>query len=276
MSGKSQPPEHPQSGPASGLNLHAAAVLLRPRFFDLIDWLSFLATSGLALTVYLLTMAPDVTLEFSGLFSTGAFYAGVSHPPGYPLWTLYAWLFIKVLPFSNIAWRAGFATAFAAALTCGILALMVSRCGALLLDGIPGLKRLPRKKENSLRLVSGCVAGLGFGFNGAFWFKAVVADVWPLSLLFLSLVLCLLLRWIHAPERNAYLFTAWLLFGLTLTNSHALPVAAPGIAFMVLFGEPAIGRDVFFASTALLAVILVAYWQEFRPEIVEITRVDTL
>src|SRR5438270_291351 len=127
--------------------------------------------------------------------------------------------------------------AFAAALSCGILALMVSRGGALLLDGIPGLKRLPRKKENSLRLVSGCVAGLGVGFNGAFWFKAVIADVWPLSLLFLSLVLCLLLRWIHAPERNAYLFTAWLLFGLTLTNSHALPVAAPGIAFMVLFGE---------------------------------------
>ena len=49
-------------------------------------------------------MAPDVTLEDSGELSVGSFYAGVPHPPGYPVWTLYSWLFTQ-LPISNIAFE---------------------------------------------------------------------------------------------------------------------------------------------------------------------------
>src|SRR5262245_5432382 len=77
------------------------------RIFESADWLSFAITTGLALAVYRATRAPNVTLELSGIFSVGAAYAGVPGPPGYPLWILYAWMFTKLLPFSNIAWRAG-------------------------------------------------------------------------------------------------------------------------------------------------------------------------
>jgi len=74
-------------------------------FFQSIDWLSFGLTTGISFAIYLFTLAPEVTLENQGIFTTGAFYAGVPHPPGYPLWTLYAWLFTEVLPVSNLAWR---------------------------------------------------------------------------------------------------------------------------------------------------------------------------
>src|SRR5438270_12609235 len=78
---------------------------LKSRFFQPADWLSFCLTTTIALAVYLFTLALEVTLGFQGLFTTGAFYAGVSHPSGYPLWTIYSWLFTELLPVSNLAWR---------------------------------------------------------------------------------------------------------------------------------------------------------------------------
>src|SRR5439155_21267722 len=95
-------------------------------FFERTDWLSFWITTGLALAVYVYTLAPEVTLEFSGILSTGAMYAGVPAPPGYPLWTLYAWLFTVLLPVGNIAWRIAVSSAVAAAVACGVVALMGS------------------------------------------------------------------------------------------------------------------------------------------------------
>ena len=90
---------------------------------------------------YLLSMAPDVTLEDSGELSVGSFYAGVPHPPGYPVWTLYSWLFTQ-LPISNIAFRVALSSAFAGAAACALLALMVSRGTRLMMDGMASVKGL--------------------------------------------------------------------------------------------------------------------------------------
>ncbi len=229
--------------------------------------------SVLAFTGYFITLAPDVTLGFSGIFATGAFYAGVPHPPGYPVWTLYAWVFTNLLPFSNIAWRAAVSSAVAGALACGVIALLVSRGGAMLLDGTRGLTRLPPREENLLRVATGCVAGLGFGFNGASWSTAVTADVWPLSLLLLSLVLTSLLRWLYTPKRTRHLLAASFLFGLMLANSLSLPVAAPGFAVMLLLGDRDVGRDALFCIGLLLAGIVLAQWKDSKPEIPVITHV---
>src|SRR5437667_12721524 len=128
-------------------------------FFRRTDWLSFCITAALVLAVYLFTLAPEVTLEFSGILSAGAMYAGVPHPPGFPLWTLYAWLFTVLLPRSNIAFRVAVSSAVAGALACGLVALMAARGGALILEGIPALRTLEPREEKAFRFVSGCVAG---------------------------------------------------------------------------------------------------------------------
>src|SRR4051794_34561419 len=75
-----------------------------PPFFRRIDWISFALTSLLVSIGYLLTLAPDLTLEDSGELAVGSFYAGVPHPPGYPVWTIYSWLFTKLVPISNVAY----------------------------------------------------------------------------------------------------------------------------------------------------------------------------
>src|SRR5260370_13612705 len=92
--------------------------------------------------VYLATLAPDVTLENSGVLVTGAAYAGVPWPAGLPVWTIYSWLFVHLLPFSNLAWRVAVGSAGGASLASGLLALNVWRRGRLLLLNTPGPPRL--------------------------------------------------------------------------------------------------------------------------------------
>src|SRR5436309_3556915 len=110
-----------------------------PPLFRRVDWLAFGLTALLVFIGYYLTIAPDLTLEDSGELAVGSFYAGVPHPPGYPVWTLYTWLF-TLLPVSNIAYRVALSSAVAAAFACGLLALLVSRGSSMLLEGIPDFK----------------------------------------------------------------------------------------------------------------------------------------
>lgn len=221
---------------------------------------------------YWFSLADNVGLGFSGIYSVGANYMGVSHPPGYPVWTVYGWLFTKLLPFSNIAWRLAISSAVAGALTCGLIALMVSRSSRTLLAGINGLQKLSPQNDHWLRVVAGCVAGMTFGFDGAFWRKAVIVDVWPLSVLLFATTLCLLLRWAHEPERKSYFVAACFVFGLTITNSQALIPAGLGLYFYVVLVDKRIGRDASIAASVLLTLWWLGNFVDFLPGFVPATR----
>src|SRR5688572_3672328 len=69
-----------------------------PPLFRRIDWLTFGVTTLLVWIGYYLTLAPDLGLEDSGELAVGSFYAGIPHPPGYPVWTIYTWLWATFLP----------------------------------------------------------------------------------------------------------------------------------------------------------------------------------
>jgi len=117
-------------------------------FFRKIDWITFIATTLIVFAGYLYTLAPDCTLEDCGELAVASFYAGVPHPPGYPVWTIYTWLFTVLLPISNIAYRVAIASAFAGALGCGLIGLMVSRGSSLLIEAFDELKSIDKKWEN--------------------------------------------------------------------------------------------------------------------------------
>jgi hypothetical protein len=224
------------------------------RYFQREDWCSFALTTVLVFIGYWFSLADNVGLSFSGIYSVGANYMGVSHPPGYPVWTIYGWLFTKLLPFSNIAWRLAISSAVAGALACGVIALMVSRSSRTLLAGINGFPRLSTQDDRWLRIVAGCVAGMTFGFDRAFWHKAVIVDVWPLSMLLFATTLCLLLRWAHDPERRSYFVAACFVFGLTITNSQALIPAGFGLLLFVACADRNLGRDAALVASGLLAL----------------------
>ena len=213
--------------------------------FRKVDWFTFGLTTLLVFVGYFLTLAPDLTLEDSGELAVGSHYAGVPHPPGYPVWTIYTWLFTVLVPFSNIAWRVALSSAVAGALSSGLIALLASRGTSLILEGLEELKEIDRRWENALCIAAGFVAGMLIGFNGFMWSQAVIVEVYTPSMLSLMGVLCCLLRWIHAQHQRRYLLWSFFLFGICFTNHQTLIVAAMGLEIMIALANPRVGRDLF-------------------------------
>jgi hypothetical protein len=253
--GAEQPPEQtaPAGQPSNDLGSPQPVTGL---FFQGIDWLSFGLTAVVLLAVYLLTLAPEVTLRYSGIFATSAKYAGVPHPPGFPVWTLYSWLFVNLLPFSNIAWRVAVGSAVAAALASGLVSLMVSRGGSMLLENTPTFTNRRPAEQRLLRIVCGSVAGIVLGLSRSVWGMAVVAETWALSVLLYAALLCLLLRWTGRPEQRRFLYAACLVFGLLLTGNQELFVMVPALLLFALLNDHELGRDL----SLVISLLAIADW----------------
>src|SRR5437867_5690408 len=220
--------------------------------FRKIDWFTLAATFVLTWLVYFLTLAPEVTLEDSGELVTGAFYAGIPHPPGYPVWTIYSWLWTVLLPMGSIAWRVALAQATAGALACALIALMVSRGSSLLIASIESIKTITGPWEKAISIVSGLVAGLLMGFDGFMWRESVAANRMAVSSVpwFMLMLLCLL-RWLYAPHQLRFLYWALFIFGICFTAHQSLIVAAMGIEVLIATRNPRLGRDAFLANAAI-------------------------
>ena len=227
-------------------------------FFRPVDWLAFGITTLVTLLGYCLTISPDLTLEDCGELAVGSMYAGVPHPPGYPVWTLYTWLFTKLVPISNIAFRVALSSAFAAALSSGLLALLTCRASARIIEGIEWLGGMDERLAKRVTLVGGCVAGLMLGFSGFMWSQAVIVEVYTLSVLSLMGVLCCLYRWTQDTARMRYLYWTFFWFGICLCNHQTLIVAAMGIETVILFAHPRLGRNFFTVNALVYLLVLVA------------------
>jgi thioredoxin-like negative regulator of GroEL len=247
---KLKSPKPTTAGAASAATANGSGFIKPPApLYRSIDWLTFGLTTLFTFLAYYYTLAPDLTLEDSGELAVGSFYAGVPHPPGYPVWTIYTWLFTVLVPISNIAWRVALASAVAASASCGLLALMVSRGSSMMIEGIADFKSIEKKWENGLCVVAGFVAGCLLAFNGFYWSQAIIVEVYCFGVLSLMGVLCCLLRWVYAPHQYRYLYIAALLFGICFTNHQTLLVAAMGIEVAVLAVNPKLGRDLFLFNS---------------------------
>ncbi len=252
LGSESQPPPAPAPAPKPALAIPGAVAPL----FRKIDWLTFGIATALMFAIYAFTLAPQLTLQDSGELAVGSYYAGVPHPPGYPVWTIYTWLWTVLLPAGNIAWRVALGTAASSALACGLLALMVARGSSMLVEGIEELKEMSGRWENALCLISGVVAGLLMGLNGFTWSQSVIVEVYMFGVVSLMLVLLFLLRWIYAPHQLRYAYWALFMFGVCFTNHQSLIVAAIGVEVAIAAGNPKLGRDVFLGN----ALIYVLYF----------------
>src|SRR2546426_4048403 len=225
----SKPPDPKAPAPPKAPPPPAAPPLTVPPLFRGIDWVSFLVTTLLVFIGYWWTLSPDLTLQDCGELATGSYYAGVPHPPGYPVWTVYSWIFTWLVPIGNIAYRVSISSAFAGALACGLVALMVSRGSSMIMEGIADLRNIEKRFENGLCLVCGFVAGMVIGFNGFMWSQAVIVEVYTLTFLSMTGVLACMLRWIYAPHQRRYLYMAFFWFGISFNNHQSLIVIVLGM-----------------------------------------------
>jgi thioredoxin-like negative regulator of GroEL len=242
--------------------LHEPALPLK-KLFRTTDWITFLITFAAVWVGYYLTLAPELTLEDSGELAAGSFYAGIPHPPGYPVWTIYTWLWTVLLPIKNIAWRVALGEATGGALAAGLLGLLVSRGSSLLMEGIEELKGIPSRWESAICMVAGFVAGTLIGFNGFMWSQSVIVEVYSFSVASFMLVLLCLLRWIYAPLQRRYLYYAMFFFGICFTNHQTLVVAAMGIEVAIAAADFRMGRYLFLGNSIIYLCGLILKQQHF-------------
>jgi hypothetical protein len=159
---------------------------------------------------YAATAPRTVGLEDDSLFVLSAYFLGIEHPPGYPLFTLIGHFFTW-LPVGSIPYRVHLASALFGALTGGAAWL----CARSL-----GLGRLPAY-----------VAAFALGFSPVFWSQSIIAEVYTLNTFFFLVLVHLGLR----AERNPGVLP-WmaLIFGLSLSNHYPLMLlAAPAFAVLL-------------------------------------------
>jgi hypothetical protein len=230
-----------------------------PPLFRRLDWLTLLVTFAIVWVIYFICLAPEVTLEDSGELCTASYYAGIPHPPGYPFWTIYTWLWTVLVPFKNIAWRVALAEASTAAMACGVLALIVSRGSSMLMEGIEELKNMTGKWEGAICMVSGIVAGLMLALGSSMWKESVVINRISLfGVPWMLFVLVMLMRWNYAPHQRRYLFVAFFFLGICATIHQTLTMAIMGIEIGVAARQPKLGRDMFFLNSVGYILGLIA------------------
>ncbi len=220
-----------------------------PPLFRRIDWLSLLITFAVIFVTYFLTLAPELTLEDSGELVTGSMYAGIPHPPGYPVWTIYSWLWTVLLPVGSMAYRVAVGEALSGALACGLIALMVSRGSSMFMEGIEELKNMTGKWESAICMISGFVAGVLVGLDGFMWKESVVVNrIAVFSVPWMLLVLVCLLRWLYAPHQFRFAYLATFVFGICMTTHQSLIVASIAIEIALAAGNQKLGRDAFLGN----------------------------
>lgn len=176
------------------------------------SWLPLLVTA-VAFVVYTLTAAPGLTFAHHGTdggdLITAARTLGIPHPPGYPTYTLLAWLFTH-LPIGSLAYRIHLLSAASAALGVGLLCWTVQALS-------------PDDKSSDVLSVA---TGLTAAFAPLLWSQAVIAEVYTLLTLFAVLLFRLWVHWRNGGPDSVLWLSAFLL-GLGLGSHLTLALSIP-------------------------------------------------
>ncbi|MEW6201926.1 MAG: DUF2723 domain-containing protein [bacterium] len=152
--------------------------------------------------LYLSTTAPKFLFDDNPEFIASAHILGVTHPPGYPLFSLAGKLFTFLIP-GEISFSINASSAFFAS-----LALLVFYFLALQL----GCGKLPAFMGTLL-----------FGISRTFWSQSIEAEVYALNLFFIAFSLCLFLNFLKNRNISTVLLnTAVLTAGIIIHYSIAL------------------------------------------------------
>lgn len=192
-----------------------------------------LAVFAVSLVTWLLTLAPTVTGEDSGELVAAAYTLGIPHPPGYPLWCLVTRLFMFV-PIGDMAWRANFGSAVAAAAACALTVPLLVRVG--------------------VRPLVAAASALLLTASATLWAQAVIAEVYGLSLLLLVGLLYCLVAWrqtASSPVGDRWMTAAALLTTLSLGAHQTVVLASPLILLWVVW----VGRERLLSPPRLARIV---------------------
>lgn len=166
------------------------------------------------LVFYIFFQSNSVYGGDAGDFITAAYLKGIPHPPGFPLYTLLAYLLIK-LPINTVAWRTTLLSSIPSALSLHLLYLIL-------------LKIHPYK--NRLIPIFGVMI---LGFTYPFWLYSSFTEVYALNVFFSLLLVYLLLLW-SIYKKNKYLYFFLLTLGFALAHHQLILFLLPGLFYLII------------------------------------------
>ena len=187
-----------------------------------------MVVGGVAFVAYLRTLMPGIAFGDWGEMQTVPHVLGVAHPTGYPTYVLLAWL-VELVPIGSVAFRANLLSAALVAIALATMTAIAERLG--------------------VRTIVAVAGGLALGAIGTVWAAATVAEVNPLHLAFVALLIHRALVW-EERRRTADLAIGGLLIGLALGNHLLTLFVAPFVVLFVLWA----GREVLLERPWLLGV----------------------
>jgi len=189
------------------------------------------AVGVISLATYIITLPPTVVFWDVGEFMAAAYSLQVPHPPGAPLFLLVAHLFSNIPIPSDIAVRMHMVSALSSAGTVMFLYLISVRF-------ITMWRGRPANLYEALVVFgSSAIGALSLTFSRTFWFNAVEAEVYGLSMLFVSSVLWLALRWHERSDwqrGDVYLLMIAYLIGLSV-GVHLLAILALFSVMLIVY-----------------------------------------
>ena len=214
--------------------------------------------------VYLLTIEPTASFWDCGEFIASSYKLEVGHPPGNPVFQLFARFFTMFTGPESAAVAVNAMNAILSALTIFFLYLTI----------VFFAKRLIKPSSTDGYSVGKCVAILGSGavgalaytFSDTFWFSAVEGEVYAMSSLFTALVFWAMTKWYeqaHKPYANRWIVLISFLMGLSIGVHLLNLLAIPALVFLFYYRRPesknyTFGKYllIFLLSVVILAVIL--------------------
>jgi len=165
-----------------------------------------------ALVLYLVTLAPGVLWADSGHLQLGAVVGRVQGSAGsHPLWVWIAHAFTR-LPIGDPAGRVNAVSALMAAVTVAVVHRTLLECG--------------------IGRGAAALAAAALAVAHTFWWHAVVAEVYALTLALMAVTIWLALRW-QRTGRRAYLVLTALTLGAGLLAHLLVVVYVPAVLWLV-------------------------------------------
>lgn len=150
----------------------------------------------------------------AGDLTTAAYYWGIPHPPGYPLYTFLSGLIIRLLPFGTVAWKACFMSSIPSALSLFFLWRLCYRL----------------TKSSVISTLSSIL----FGLSGPVWLNSITQEVFGLFSLINIVFLERALVWFDEKKiKQLYFLAFWV--GISLTHQHVIFVTYLGMLLFILW-----------------------------------------
>ncbi len=214
--------------------------------------------------VYLMTIEPTASFWDCGEFIASSYKLEVGHPPGNPVFQLFARFFTMFTDNMHAAVAVNAFSAVCSALTIFFLYLTIVFLAKRIVK--PSEKGTYSTAKAIAIFGSGLVGSLAYTFSDTFWFSAVEGEVYAMSSLITALVFWAMTKWYEQADRpyaNRWIVLISFLMGLSIGIHLLNLLAIPALVFMYYYKQREDGHyslweyvKIFMVSVVILAVIL--------------------